>query len=127
MINLQKTTDNAFPAYLECALWSISDDDGYLDENHNIGDIHRDTRRALLADLQRIIAAADKLTPDWRDYWSVEQFGHDFWLTRNGHGAGFWDQYSDGRGDEIGEILTRLSGFLGEVDLYIGDHGYIYA
>jgi len=24
-----------------------------------------------------------------KDY--VERAGHDFWLTRNGHGAGFWD------------------------------------
>ncbi len=32
----------------------------------------------------------------------AESAGHDFWLTRNGHGAGFWD-----RG--LGEIGTRLS------------------
>jgi len=22
----------------------------------------------------------------------IEQAGHDFWLTRNGHGTGFWDR-----------------------------------
>lgn len=26
------------------------------------------------------------------DYTGDERFGHDFWLTRNGHGAGFWDR-----------------------------------
>jgi hypothetical protein len=26
-----------------------------------------------------------------RDY-PAEQVGHDLWLTRNGHGAGFWDR-----------------------------------
>jgi len=23
---------------------------------------------------------------------NIEQAGHDFWLTRNGHGTGFWDR-----------------------------------
>lgn len=23
---------------------------------------------------------------------NITQAGHDFWLTRNGHGAGFWDR-----------------------------------
>jgi len=27
---------------------------------------------------------------------TIAQAGHDFWLTRNGHGTGFWD-----RGDEV--------------------------
>lgn len=27
-----------------------------------------------------------------------QRLGHDFWLTRNGHGAGFWDR------DELGPI-----------------------
>lgn len=31
--------------------------------------------------------------------------GHDFWLTRNGHGAGFWDR---GLGD-LGERLTEAA------------------
>lgn len=24
--------------------------------------------------------------------YDAERFGHDFWLTRNGHGTGFWDR-----------------------------------
>jgi hypothetical protein len=49
--------------------------------------------------------------------------GHDFWLTRNGHGAGFWD------GDwpkEAGDRLTKACEEFGEFDLYIGDDGMIY-
>jgi len=33
------------------------------------------------------------------------QAGHDFWLTRNGHGAGFWD----GDWPETGDALTEAS------------------
>lgn len=42
------------------------------------------------------------------------QNGHDFWLTRNGHGCGFW-----GRGyeDEIGDSLSESARRFGEVYL----------
>jgi hypothetical protein len=49
--------------------------------------------------------------------------GHDFWLTRAGHGAGFWDGDWD---KGVGEILTRASKSFGEVDLYVGDDGRIH-
>jgi hypothetical protein len=49
--------------------------------------------------------------------------GTDFWLTRNGHGAGFWD----GDWPETqGEALTEASKAFGEVDLYAGDDGQLY-
>jgi hypothetical protein len=35
--------------------------------------------------------ACATLEIDIRVY-SPEQLGHDLWLTRNGHGAGFWDR-----------------------------------
>ena len=50
--------------------------------------------------------------------------GHDFWLTRNRHGAGFWD------GDypaAIGRRLTDAAHAYGESDWYVGDDGLIYA
>lgn len=48
--------------------------------------------------------------------------GVDFWLTRNGHGAGFWD-----RGlNNLGDRLSAASKVYGGVDLYAGDDGMIY-
>lgn len=50
--------------------------------------------------------------------------GHDFWLTRNGHGAGFWDgDYPD----DLGRDLTKAAKVYGSCELYIGDDGLIYA
>ena len=49
--------------------------------------------------------------------------GHDFALTRNGHGAGFWD------GDwpkPAAAILTRASEAARQVDVYLGDDGLAY-
>lgn len=53
----------------------------------------------------------------------VEHAGHDFWLTRNGHGAGFWDR---GMG-EVGDRLSAKAEKWGTVDLYIGDDGQVWA
>lgn len=52
-----------------------------------------------------------------------EQAGHDFWLTRNGHGCGFWDR---GLPDDIGAALTDAAHAAGNVDAYAGDDEKIY-
>ena len=50
----------------------------------------------------------------------LETVGHDFMLTRNGHGAGFWD------GDyEHGDELTKASKPYGETYLYVNADGEI--
>lgn len=48
------------------------------------------------------------------DY-TPERAGHDFWLTRNGHGAGFWDR---GLG-AIGRQLTDAAKCYGSEDWYV--------
>lgn len=55
---------------------------------------------------------------------SYKEAGHDFWLTRNGHGAGFWD------GDwnkQHGIHLTEVSEAFGECEVYKGDDSLIYS
>ncbi len=42
------------------------------------------------------------------------QHGHDFWLTRNGHGAGFWDR---GYG-ELGKRLSAAARVYGAVNVF---------
>ena len=53
----------------------------------------------------------------------VEMFAHDFWLTRNGHGSGFWDSECWG---EFGEFLTKKSKDQKEAYAYAGDDCLIY-
>lgn len=50
------------------------------------------------------------------------QCGHDFWLTRNGHGAGFWDR---GLG-ERGRALTKACKSYGSVSLVVNDDGQLW-
>ena len=53
-----------------------------------------------------------------------EQAGHDFWLTREGHGAGFWD--GDWPQPWADMMDTGAKGY-GPFTTYIGDDGLIYA
>ena len=54
----------------------------------------------------------------------IQRAAFDFWLTRNGHGAGFWDRpelwgcYSD--------RLTEDSNWFGVVDMVISDEGMVF-
>ena len=118
----------ALDGYLECALWSSCDlyTGRRLDEL-GTGAMADETFDDMACDVWRFLATC------WGDVWEdfeidlsgiePEQLGHDLWLTRNYHGAGFWDR---GLG-EIGDKLTELAHSYGGVTLYIGDDGKIYA
>lgn len=101
-------------AYLICALWSSVDDNGEpLDSNYSLDDISE----SFIESSKKDIEDFEKKAGDLLDALDTEQIGHDLWLTRNHHGAGFWDR---GLGD-IGEKLTKLAHEFGEIDLYVSD------
>lgn len=54
--------------------------------------------------------------------YDAERAGMDYWFTRNGHGAGFWDR---GLGD-VGDRLSAQAKADGGRDLYAGDDGKLY-
>ena len=104
--------------YMETALWSSVDDKGReLDRNYDITDIAPVTVREMVRDC----AAFQRV--NWRDIQvDPARAGHDFWLTRNHHGAGFWD----GDWGKAGKRLTKAAHAFGMVNLYVGDDGLIY-
>lgn len=106
-------------AYITCALRSSTDDAGIpLDSGaHTLADSAREAMTRDAADFWGRIRAFE-----FPDGYTAEQAGHDYWLTRNEHGAGFWDR---GLG-ELGERLSTLARAAGSVDLYVGDDGLIY-
>ncbi len=112
--------------YLECALWSSveSNEDGDmgapLDENYSVDDLAPGALASAKADCEAFQEAnADDLEATGAD---DERNGHEFWLTRNGHGAGFCDR---GYGD-VGARLSEAARVYGSVDLYVGDDGKVY-
>lgn len=58
-------------------------------------------------------------------YGGPSQAGHDFWLTRNGHGVGFWDRDALDA-DDLGDKLTAACKLYSETYVTIGDDGLIY-
>lgn len=107
--------------YAIAALWSSTDDDGEpLDAVYSLDDISAETWGQMSEDVLQFIKANEALLTASGQ--SDEQIGHDFWLTRNGHGAGFWDR---GLGD-VGDKLTAACKDFGGVDPYVGDDGQIY-
>lgn len=105
--------------YVKTALWSTLDDYAQpLDEGYDYDDIEPETLAGMARTCREFVEsnAADLAGID------AEQAGHDFWLTRNHHGAGFWDR---GLG-EVGDRLTASTHVFGEYNLYISDDGMIY-
>ena len=86
-------TQKELADYLVCALWSTSNTDDrdkgeFLDEDYDISDFSTEALEQAARDVASFMGDATKyLSND--DANQVP--GHDFWLTRNGHGAGFWD------------------------------------
>ena len=108
-------------AYLVCALWSSTDDNGDpLSSNYGLDDISPDLAAKAMSDCENFIIAnrADLLTSGLNN----GQIGYDFWLTRNGHGTGFWDR---GLG-KVGDRLTKACKAFPANDFYVGDDRLIY-
>src|SRR5687767_14180399 len=105
MIEYMKQLDTFTRSYLETALWSSTDESTPeggqpFDANYSIDDLHPDTVAQAVAECNQFQEqAGDMIDGDTR------KGGHDFWLTRNGHGAGFWD----GDWPEHGDTLTAIA------------------
>lgn len=115
-------------SYIETALWSSMDDgDAPLDSNYGPEDLAPETLAQMIEDCKAFQADyAEWLTEDHylgAGWTALEFAGHDFWLTRNGHGSGFWDGCWT---EEAGKQLTEASKAYGSVDLYVGDDNLIY-
>lgn len=143
-------------AYIEAALWSSTDNADEtggepLDLNYSISDIAPETLAEMVADCADFQASFGEYIA--RD---LLRAGHDFWLTRNGHGAGFWDgdwnepfvepngivparhfnstleqryhkQSMPQQYATVGDYLTAMSKPYGSFDLYVSDDGKIHS
>jgi len=48
---------------------------------------------------------------------NIEQAGHDFWLTRNHHGVGYWDR-PEVYGDTYADMFTTIAKGMNSADAY---------
>lgn len=132
--------DEFTQAYIDCAIWAECHQDSEDLNGKDAEDLAPETLGAMIADCQRFQTKHSALLKSAYMYklemnaheqntlpdYTPTQAGHDFWLSRNGHGAGFFDR---GLGD-IGEALQEACGWktdFPEINLYLGDDGKIYA
>ena len=141
-------------AYLTCSLWSSVGDDGEpLDRNYSLSDFSHEALTKAQADC-KAFQLGNAGTMALAEL-SGEQVGHNLWLNRNGHGSGFWDEYSQttceayeaeqaiaigsrdfSKRDALNQScicpyhacqrLSDASKSTGSVDLYVGDDGQLH-
>jgi hypothetical protein len=112
-------------AYIETALWSSTDEsDGSggepLDANYTEDDLAMKAKREMAKVCADFVWTNRKLLRE--SGLAAARAGHNFWLNRNGHGAGFWDE---GLGD-VGDELSDACRPYGESYLYVGDDGLVH-
>ena len=122
--------DSILTGYLAAALWSstVGDESTPMDDNYSADDVSEETVRHAAHDIKRFttMCAARGIDLDTvaeTQTHGLEHIGHDLWLTRNGHGCGFWD----GDYPEHGDTLTAICKELGEVNLYVGNDGKVWS
>jgi hypothetical protein len=124
--------DEFVEGYIDAILWANtyreSADDGDIEsvdayhESFELSDESRATLEQDCADFindgtARLINGAIR-----RGRYSWGQAGHDYALTRNGHGAGFWDR---GLG-MVGDALTAISKPYGTRDCWVDDDDIVH-
>lgn len=110
-------------AYVEAALWAgaytdENDETFSLDDEYDSDDLAPEALAEIRAECE---AFATDNADDLAEI-DPEQAGCDFYLTRNRHGAGFWDH---GRG-AIGDRLTHAAHVYGTSALYPAADGRLY-
>ena len=118
-------------AYIAAALWTtVSEDDNgnrtseFLDGSYSADDLTDEALAKVMADCKAFQdTTKDVLDGLKRIAYNDSYAGHDFWLTRNGHGAGFWDR-------PIGKLaqtyLTDEAKKFGTQDFVVGDDDCIH-
>ena len=124
-------------ALAETVLFSECDHhDVPLDANYTIESFDEESLNKLYVEYQQFISVVEeKITATLGENWdciddfydlaqpAINQTEYDYILTRNHHGAGFWD------GDwssEVSQILTEAAESQTEFTACVGDGGRIY-
>lgn len=126
-------SEDVVDSYLETALWSstyVDPANGYdsedgrvdlpLDEFATVSDLSDGVRKAAAEDVEALLETMEgdvDLNRHMSHYLTTMNnssrfgfglaalVGHDFWLTRNGHGAGAWDRGAGESGEEVSKMM----------------------
>ena len=115
---MSSITDRMAAAYLEAAIFTDCGDTDQPPSDAEFSGLAR-------AQAWSVCSSFSWANRDIIDDANAEQAGHDLWLTRNGHGTGFWDRPKV-YGTANASLLARCAECLGEAYVYQGDDGLLY-
>lgn len=120
-----RALDSFTQGYVEAMFFTDCTSDNEELEDATFDDLSAEALQHIIHDCQRFQSKHEALLSEAyaRDY-SEEQAGHDFWLTRNGHGAGFWDRSELAEG-ALGDKLSAVCRY-NDLTLYRGDDDLLY-
>lgn len=117
--NMSKVTDKQMDeivrGYIVAGLWTTTDDETlggeHLDSEYDASDVNQTSMQTIRELCKRFIDANEDDVVAYlaeQDHvrhqgqgTASDYFGHDLWLSSNGHGAGFFDR-------DLGELGDRL-------------------
>lgn len=117
-------------AYIEAFMWTNCDSGHEKEFLANELGTRRITKKSMadiISDCAAFQAHAKPLLDQAydRDGYDEDQAGRDFWLTRQGHGVGFWDRKMLDE-DNLGDHLSKLAKAHGEKHMCQIYNGWIY-
>jgi hypothetical protein len=127
VLSMEKYATIAEASYIETALWSEmdwpSDDESeptqsLSEAGYSASSISVPAQIEIAEDVSAFVRVAWHILSDVKP----SDCGRLLWLTRNGHGTGFWDH----DGIAHGSTLTIIARTMGERNLYIGDNGRVH-
>lgn len=104
--------------YLECAIWADLPEEEEFDGT--IYDFSAESQIKAWNDIMVFCAELQdkKLFDSLLEVSDLDQIGHDFWLTRNGHGTGFWDRNYGELGEKVSEVARKF----GECHVFVNNN-----
>jgi hypothetical protein len=121
--------DEFTQGYIKSMFWADVNEDslgGEGTENINWDDIGFENldHHSLLKIIEDCKKFQKKAGAEAIEAYGAEQAGHDFYMTRNGHGVGFWEE--DHATPEICQALDKLAKATGQTWVYIGDDEQVH-
>jgi hypothetical protein len=108
-VNIQAVLDS----YLESLMWSSGEEfDEYT--------IYNFTERSIDSSRKDIISFVNQ-AGDLLDDYPDNMIGHNFALSRNGHGTGFFDDFESCSDEEICDELEKIASSFKNVSVFVND------
>jgi len=110
--------DEMTAAYLECAKWAEEPDEQPARARWQYSTFTQAAKKQARLDCMKFLRSVAASTIETIEDCDPSQVGHDLWLSRNGHGAGFFDGNRDQYAPEHRNILQDLARAMGECYIF---------